>query len=168
MESVAFNNAQAVIKNLPVFAGRSKDTFHENNRKPRVCLSFYRKPVFEMFQGKAQPSYTTLSSTDTGTRNAGAEHKWQFLVGQPRSVKWPTSSASDSANNTVTKFEVRQPEDGAGRGQVAWKAPTEKHGGHTTEARRACHKKLVDTQLEPGQDRDDFVFVLDECRDFFE
>ena len=75
MESVAFNNTQAVIKSCPVLAGKSKDTFHKYRSKLRVCLSLYSKPVFEMLQGKAQPS-STLGSTDTATLNAVTEHKW--------------------------------------------------------------------------------------------
>ena len=39
------------------------------------CLSTCSKAVFEVFQGKAQPS-STLGSTDTATLNAVAEHKW--------------------------------------------------------------------------------------------
>ncbi|CAN0068573.1 unnamed protein product, partial [Laminaria digitata] len=49
-----------------------------------------------------------------------------------------------------------------------WKALTEKYNGHTKEARRACHEKLVNTKMEPGQDPDDLCFVLDECRDLLE
>ena len=43
---------------------------------------------------------------------------------------------------------------------------TEKYNGDTKEARRACHERLVNTKMEPGQDPDDFV--LDECRDLLE
>ncbi|CAN0516343.1 unnamed protein product, partial [Laminaria digitata] len=50
----------------------------------------------------------------------------------------------------------------------AWKALTEKYNGHTKEARRACHEKLDNTKMEPGQDPDDLFFVLDECRDLLE
>ncbi|CAN0287066.1 unnamed protein product, partial [Scytosiphon promiscuus] len=50
----------------------------------------------------------------------------------------------------------------------AWKALTEKYNGHTKEARRACHEKLVNTKMEPGQDPDDFFFALDECRDLLQ
>ena len=45
---------------------------------------------------------------------------------------------------------------------------TEKYNGHTKETRRACHEKLVNTKVEPGQDPDDLFFVLDECRDLEE
>ena len=43
-----------------------------------------------------------------------------------------------------------------------------KYNGHTKEARRACHEKLVNTKMEPGQDPDEFFFALDECRDLLE
>ena len=55
-----------------------------------------------------------------------------------------------------------------GMGQVAWKAFIVKYSGHTKEARRACHEKLVNTKMEPGQDPYDLFFVLDECRDLLE
>ena len=64
---------------------------------------------------------------------------------------------------TVKMFEGKRPEDGAGHGQLTWKALTEKCNGHTKEARRACHEKLAYTKMEPGRDPDDFFFVLDEC-----
>ena len=120
----------------------------------------------QVFQGKAQPSSSTLGSTDTATLNAVAEHKYpqaqQYLWSAPR------LTTSRSANNTVKMFEGKRPEDGSGHGQLAWKALTDKYNGHTMEAKRACHEKLVNTKMEPGQDPDDFFFVLDECRDLLE
>ena len=79
MESVTSNNTQAVTKNCPVFVGRSKVASHEYKSKLRACPSLYNKPVFEVFQGKTQPSSTTLTlgCTDTATPDAVAEHKWQ-------------------------------------------------------------------------------------------
>ena len=166
MESVASNNTRAVINNCPVFAGGSKDAFHEYKSKLRACPSLYSKPVFEVFQGKAQASSTTLGSTDTATLDAVAEQKWQQANQDLLSVLLLTTSGS--ASNTVEKFEGKRPEDGAGHVPVAWKALTEKCSGHTKGTRRACHEKLVNTKMEPGQDPDDFFFVLDECRDFLE
>ena len=69
MESVVSNSTQAVLKNCPVFADRNKESFQEFKSKLRVCLSLYRKAVFEAFQGKAQPPSSTLGSTDTTTVN---------------------------------------------------------------------------------------------------
>ena len=51
---------------------------------------------------------------------------------------------------------------------MAWKALTEKYSGHTKEARREYHEKLVDTKMEPGQDSEDLFFVLDQYRDLLE
>ena len=141
MESVASNNTQAVIKNCPVFAGRRKDAFHECKSKARVCLTLYSKPVFEVYQGEVQPSPTTLGSTDTATLNVVAEQKWQQASQDLWSILLLTTSGS--ANNTVKKFEGKRPEDGAGHGQVAWKALTENCSGHTKEAKRASQEKLT-------------------------
>ena len=138
MESVASNNTKAVIKNYLVFAGRNKESFQEYKSKLRGCLSLYSKVAFDMFQGKAQPPLSTLGSTDTATLNAVAEHKWLQANQDLWSVILLTTSGL--ANNTVKTFEGKRPEDGTGRGQLAWKALTEKHNGHTMEARRVCQR----------------------------
>ena len=166
MERVASNNAQAVIKNSPVFAGRNVESFQEYKSKLRVCQSLYSEDVFEVFQGKAQQPLSTLGRTDAATLNAVAEHKYL----QVHQCLWSVLllTASRSANSTVKTFEGKRPEYGSGHGQLAWKALAVKYNGHTEEARRACHEKLVNTKMEPGQDPDDFVFVLDECRDLLE
>ena len=113
MESVASNNTQAVTKNCLVFADRNKESFQEYKSKLRVCLSLYSKAVFEVFQGKAQPS-STLGSTDTATLNAVDAHKWLQANQDLWSVLLLTTSGS--ANSTVKKFEGKRFEDGAGYG----------------------------------------------------
>ena len=122
MESVTSNDTQAVIMNRPVFADRNKESFREYKSKLHVYLSLYSKAVFEVFQGKAQPSPSTLGSTDTATVNAVAEKKWL----QANQDLWNISllTISGSANNTVKKFEGKRPDDGAGHGHLAWKALT--------------------------------------------
>ena len=124
MESVASNNTQAVIKNCPVYTGRSKDAFHEYKTKLRVGLSPYSKPVLEVFQSKAQPSSNTLGSTDDATLNAVDEQKRQ----QPNQDLWSVVllTSSGSANHTVKTFEGKRPDDGARHGPVSWKTLTEK------------------------------------------
>ena len=118
-----------------------------------------------MFQGKAQRSASTLGRTDTSTLNAVAEHKWL----QAKQYLWSVLLiTSGSANNAVKTFIGKQPEDGAGHGQLAWKALTEEYNGRTKETRRACHEKLVNTKMEPGQDPDDLFLVFDECFDLLE
>ena len=166
MKSVASNNTQMVTKNCPVCAGRNKESFQEYKIKLRVCLSLYSEAVFEALQGKAQPSSFTLGSTDTATLNAVAEHKWLQANQDLWSVLVLTTSGS--ANNAVKKFEGKRTKDRAEHGQLAWKALTDKYNGHTKEARRVCHEKLVNKKMEPGQDPDDLFFVLDECRDLLE
>ena len=156
MESVASNNTQAVLKNCPIFAGRNKKSFQEYKSKLRVCLSLYSKAVFEVFQGKAQPPSSILGKTDTRTLDTVAEHKWLHANQDLWSVLLLTTSGS--ANNIVKKFEGKRPEDEVGHGQLAWKALAEKYNGHTKEARRACHEKLVNTKMEPGQDPDGLFF----------
>ena len=70
MEDVASNNAQSIMKR-PVFAGRIKEVFRDYKTKLCVCLLLYSKLVFEVLQGKTQPSY---SLTDANAMlNAVAE-----------------------------------------------------------------------------------------------
>ena len=147
MESVASNNTKAVIKNYLVFAGRNKESFQEYKSKLRGCLSLYSKAAFDMFQGKAQPPLSTLGSTDTATLNAVAEHKWLQANQDLWGVLFATSG---SASNTVKTFEGKRLEDGAGHGQLALNALTEKYNGHAKKAGRACHEKLVNTKMEAG------------------
>ena len=78
-----------------------------------ACLST-AKAVFEVFQGKAQPSSSTLGSTDTAMLNAVAEHKWLQANQDIWSVLLLTISGS--ANNAVKKFGGKRPEDGEGYG----------------------------------------------------
>lgn len=40
---------------------------------------------------------------------------------------------------------------------------TKKYNCNTEEARRACHDKLANARLKPGQNPDDFYIVLKEC-----
>ena len=136
------------------------------NIRSSCALSLYSEAVFEVLQGKAQLSSFTLGSTDTATLNAVAEHKWLQANQDIWSVLVLTTTGS--ANNAVKKFEGKRTEDRAGHGQLAWKALTDKHNGHTKEARGGCHEKLVNKKMEPGQDPDDLFFVLDECRDLLE
>lgn len=72
MESLAPDDAQEVIKNCPVCAGKNTYTFHECETKLRVCLPFHRGPVFKAFQGKAQPP-SSLGSADTVTLDVDVE-----------------------------------------------------------------------------------------------
>ena len=97
-----------------------------------------------------------MGSIDTATLNVVAEHKRLQANQDLWSVLLLTTSGS--ANNIVKKFEGKRPEDEVGHGQLAWKALAEKYNGHTKEARRACHEKLVNTKMEPGQDPDGLFF----------
>lgn len=65
-----------------------------------------------------------------------------------------------SANKDVNKFDGKRTKEAMGDGQVAWKALREKHDGQAKEARWPCHKTLVYTEMEPGQDPDHFFLTL--------
>ena len=56
MRSYFSSNTQSVIDHGPVFAGRNKDVSREYKPTLCACLSLYSKLVFELLQGKAQPS----------------------------------------------------------------------------------------------------------------
>ena len=48
---------------------------------------------------------------------------------------------------------------------MAWKALTSTYDDHTKEARTACHVKLVNAKMEPGQDPGDLVVIVEKFRD---
>ena len=73
-----------------------------------------------------------------------------------------------SASNPVKKCERKKAEDGTGDGYPAWETLNEKYSIHIKEARKACHEKLVNTKMKPGQDFDDFFFVLNGGCDLLE
>ena len=128
---------QAVIKNCPVSVGMNKATFHEYQIKLGVGRSLYSNPVFEVFQGKVQPS-STPSSADTSTLDVIAERTWT----QANQDLWSLLllSTSSSANNTVKSIEGTRPEMARGtdrrRGRFSRKNTT----ATLKEARRASHE----------------------------
>ena len=114
----------------------------------------------------AEPPSTSLGITDTATADTVAEQKWQQANRDLWSVLLLTTYCS--ASNTLKTFEGKRSEDGTGHGPVARKARAEKNSGHGRDARNACHEKLVNRKMEPGQDPDNFTFVLDERRYLYE
>ena len=67
--------------------------------------SLYSKPVFEVFQGMAQPS-SRLGTADTATLDIAAERRWQQANQDLWSILFLTTSGS--ANNVVKKFEGKR------------------------------------------------------------
>ena len=112
-----------------------------------------------------QPS-SCLGTADNAALDIATERRWQQANHDLWCILFLTTSGS--ANNVVKKFEGKRLEDGTGNGQAAWNALNEKYNSHKKETRRACHKKLVNTKMEPGQDPDDFIFIMDKCRDRLE
>lgn len=47
---------------------------------------------------------------------------------------------------------------------MAWKPLTVTYRGQTKGANGACREKVDNLRMEPGQDPDDFAFVLNQCR----
>ena len=78
------------------------------------------------------------------------------------------TTMSGSVSNVVNKFEGKNAQDGPGDGHAAWQTMNEKYNSHIKENRRACHEKLFNIKMEPGQDPDDLFFVLNGCRDLLE
>lgn len=84
-------------------------------------------------------------------------------------------ATSGSANDVFKEFQGKLPGHRPGHGLAAWEALTEKYSSRTKEAgrvakegRRACHQKLANINMEPGQDPDDLFSFPDECRDLVE
>lgn len=64
----ASTNTQTRLIHWSSFAGRGKEGFTEYKSKVRVYVKLYSKAVFDVFQGKDQPSYI-LSIEDIAMLN---------------------------------------------------------------------------------------------------
>ena len=58
--------------------------------------------------------------------------------------------------------------DGPGHGQQAWVALCEKLDGFSREGLGAEHHKMNHAKMAPSQDPDEFLFIVDSCRDLLE
>ena len=65
----------------------------------------------------------------------------------------------------VRRFEGTKVEDEAGHGQQAWAALPEKFKGSSREAIRAEHAKMNNTPMRSGHDPDEYLYIMDSCRD---
>ena len=116
MENVASNVTKSIIKRYPVFISRNKKAFRDYKIKLHSCLSLHSKIIFEVVQGKTQPS---SSLTDANaTLNAVAEQTWK----QANQYVWSVLlfTPSGSANNVAMKFESKKAEGRAGDGYAPW------------------------------------------------
>ena len=88
-------------------------------------------------------------------------------TGKSRPLERSASHHVRLGQQSRQQFEGKKTEDGTGDGHAAWQALNETYNSHINEARKACHEKLVNTKVEPGQDPDDLFFVLGGCLDLF-
>ena len=70
-----------------------------------------------------------------------------------------------SAFFVMRNFEGNAIEGEAGHGQQAWAALREKFKGSSREAIRAEHLKMNDTRMRSDQDPDEYLYIMDSCRD---
>ena len=74
-------------------------------------------------------------------------------------------TTSGPAFSVVRRFEGKTREDGVGHGQDAWAALREKFDGCSREDLRAAHPELETVKIRSDEDRDDFLYKKNRCRD---
>ena len=126
-------NVQQVVKQVSKFDGKNSDDFLEWSSKPRVSLSLYSKPIFEIVQGSQRSS--GLDNDQVTTRES-----WDDANHNLFSILFFTTSGP--AFSFVRRFEGKTQEGGVGHGQDAWGALHEKFDGCSREALRAAHRVL--------------------------
>ena len=151
------NRIQAMLKFCPRFDGKGKAQVLEYKDRLRVVLSFYRQSVATILQGDPKP---------TAARNSTAVGTWERANYNLFSIVFFTTERS--AYIVVKKHMGKTREDGVGNGQAAWSALEEKYNSHTKEARKAYHEKLHSTKMKPGDDPNDFLYIMDGFRERLE
>ena len=107
-------------------------------------------------RGPEQPSVTGDSqATARAVRDAANQDLFSILF----------YSTGGSAFFVVRRFEDTTVEDGAGHGQQAWAALREKFKGSSREAICAEHAKMNNMSMRSGQDLDEYLYIMDSCRD---
>ena len=150
------NDLHVVLKQLSKFDGKRADNFLEWSPKLRVSLSIYNRAIFNILQGQERPS-------ETDDSQATARTAWDAANQDIFSIMSFSTGGSDVI--VVWRFVGTTLEDGAGHGQQAWGALREKFKGSSREAIRAEHSKMNNTRMRSEQDPDEYLYIMDSCRD---
>ena len=89
--------------------------------------------------------------------------KWQRNNANLYSVIFLATNTG--ATTVVRRHEGKKPEDGLGDGQEAWKALQEKYDVVSNATHQELYDELAKTKMKQGQDRDDFLYIMETARD---
>ena len=156
MNDSSTNNFHAIVKQVNKFDGKRAGDFLEWQSKLRTALSLYNRKIYNVLQGEQRPSNEDPDgATARVTRDIANQNLFGVLF----------FATTGSAFSVVRRFEGKRPQDGPGHGQQAWAALCEKFDGCSREALRAEHYKMNHTKMTPGQDPDEFLYIMDSRRD---
>ena len=150
------NHLHVVLKQISKFDGRKGGDFLEWSSKLRASLSIYNRTIFNIMQGQECASVTDHSQATTHAA-------WDATNQDLFSILF--FSTGGSAFFVVRRFGSTTLEDEAGHGQQAWAALREKFRGSSRKAIRAEHVKMNNTLMRSGQDPDEYLYIMDSCRD---
>ena len=156
MNDSSTNNFHAIVKQVNKFDGKRAGDFLEWQSKLRTALSLYNRKIYNVLQGEQRPS-------NEDPDGATARVTWDIANQNLFGVLF--FATTGSAFSVVRRFEGKRPQDGPGHGQQAWAALCEKFDGCSREALRAEHYKMNHTKMTPGQDPDEFLYIMDSRRD---
>ena len=156
MNDSSTNNFHAIVKQVNKFDGKRAGDFLEWQSKLRTALSLYNTKIYNVLQGEQRPS-------NEDPDGATARVTWDIANQNLFGVLF--FATTGSAFSVVRRFEGKRLQDGPGHGQQAWAALCEKFDGCSREALRAEHYKMNHTKMTPGQDPDEFLYIMDSRRD---
>ena len=120
-----------------------------------LALSVYNKTIFNALQGQERSSkFDADQETTRATWDAANQYLYSVLF----------FTTAGSAFSVVRRFQGKTPAEGAGYGQQAWAALHERFDGCSRAAIRAEHIRMTSTRTRPGQDPDDYLYHMDNCR----
>ena len=128
--------------------------FREWRSKMRRAIGFHKHERLPVIDGDPYPA-------STGS-NADEIDKWRKTNGHLYSILF--FATKGSAHITVRAHEGTSTAGSLGDGAAAWATLSARFDGSTKQARRACHKSLLNTVMKPGEDPADFFAKMDDTR----
>ena len=145
------NSLHVFLKQRSNIDGQTADDFLAWSSKLRASLSIYNRAYLTSCWGKSDRRRPTTARPLPVRR------------GMPPNRIY--SSTGGSAFFVMRNFEGNAIEGEAGHGQQAWAALREKFKGSSREAIRTEHSKMNDTRMRSDQDPDEYLYIMDSCRD---
>ena len=124
---------------------------------PSFALALaYTTTLFNVLQGQKRPlEFDADQETTRATWDATNQDLYRVLF----------FTTAGLAFSVIRRFQGKKTAEGAGHGHQAWAALREKFDECLRAAIRAEHIRMKNTRVRPGQDPDDYVYHMDNCRD---